>query len=503
MNNEGYFFGNDNSNNNNNIIEKNKFSNEKIFRDLETIEFLSDSLLEITNEEYQSVLTGNVSEANKKEIFHKIISNIILDDSYSKEQAREIYRYLLNRDGSYDDAEVEFISYYTIYLNYYRTKYDENGRVKPGYEDVRMPKLVFISPDEDEEFQSLNILAAYQAGLNVVYVNRDSSALSFRDGGKEELFSYLQCLSHEMVHHRQAFEANNGILNPSSFNYIVSSIIRIQSFDAAESNYRFRREEVEAQIESMRYVVELGKEFLPEYTDFQIKMTASREDYMLEEALSMQHDDMDTLVLRDFYDIGGLSVAVANNPLLLKKFPQLLSFFDRSGDMRSEEELLRGYQSAVSLGNSVADIYEEFLVYMYHKEPVIKNTNLSPQLLAVKKDLISMQVRKELVKLTKIKRIVDDHKKKIGSSAVWEKFHTEGIVEMRKKRLELYYNFLSDVGIIQAGDEELLNELSMMVDTYDNIIIDLEKNIMINDLLDEDINNKLDSFIDNNSKITK
>ena len=64
--------------------------------------------------------------------------------------------------------------------------------------------------------------------------------------------------------------------------------------------------------------------------------------------------------------------------------------------MRSEEELLIAYQYLLKDNNELANIYEQFLVYIYHKEDIIGNKNLPTQLIEVKKMFILRQVKKEL-----------------------------------------------------------------------------------------------------------
>lgn len=464
--------------------------------------FLNNEVVKVSTSEYNSLFRPDVSDDVKLEIFQKIISNILLEDFYSKQQASDFFKYLLNRDGSYSESEVMFISYYVLYLNYCRIKYDERALPRAGFENIELPKLVFATASELPDFDNKKTLAAYSYVDNTVYVNLDSKALAFMDNGdKDKLFAYLQYLSHEMVHYRQAAEADSGMLSVSAFNHILSFIIRNQQFDSDDENYRFRDWEVEAQIESMKYAVELGREYFPQYIEFQERMLRRREDYMLEEALSMQNDDTNFSVLRDFYDIAALNVVMASEDrntlnFLFRKFPQLNIFYDKSGCMRSEESLLQGYSTAMKIDASVASIYEKFLVYLYNWSESANNANLPDDLLREKVNFISAQVEKELFYLSVIEKIVDDHKEKIGGRGrVWEKFHTKRTVRMRKRRLQLYYEFLSSVTIGQ--DSKVLSDIEAMINSYDIIISKFDNFTMINKMLDSDIYNGLAKDLDN------
>lgn len=449
----------------------------------------------ITEEEYQLLMHNDISGSKKSKIIKRLLDYLIREDEKSKEYASNYYYYLLNRDGSYDEEEIDFITRYTIYLNYHRIKYDEEGKVKPGYEYVGMPKIMVIDKiDESEETQTL---AGY--AMNTVVISRDFSITPWRDGDKEKLFGYIQALCHEMVHYKQDYEAKNGMLTMSSFKEIIWMATTQQSFDD-EHNYRFREIEVEAQIESMLYAVEIGRQYLPREVTAHEAMLQSREQYLMEEALSFQQDDENTVALRDFYDIGLLSIAVATGIKrnekeidLLEKYPQLLAFFNENRQMRSEEELLEGYQVSLKTNQEVASIYEEFLVYIYQKESVIHNQELKPELREVKKLFILKQVKKEIEMLETIKAMSKKTDDSIERLKKWG-LDIEEIIRQRKERLKIYEEFLSSYEAEEQDDVEIIKGIK---EQYDIILKEIGDKCALEEMIDNDIK---PVEIDNNIK---
>lgn len=451
---------------------------------------------EVTEEEYQSILQNNISESKKEILFKRLISNILLEDKQSEEYASSVYRYLLNREGEYSSSEIDFITRYTIYLNYHRIKYDEDGKVKPGYEKLSMPKINV----EDRISETEDILAGY--ALSTVLISRDLIITPWKNGNKEKLFQFIQALSHEMVHYKQDYEAREGMLTLSSFKEILSAAARGQQYDDEERNYYFRDIEVEAQVESMTYAVEIGQEYLPDIISAQRIMLQKKEDYLIEEALSFQYDDESTLALRDFYDIGMLSVAVANgveilgNKIdLLERYPQLNAFFNENRQMRSEEELLTAYQYLLKDNNELASIYEQFLVYIYHREDVMKNQNLPIELIEIKRMFILRQVRKELKTLNIIHQLEKDGKR-IERLEKWG-LNIEKIVRLRKQRLELYYQFLKS---LQTNEKETCEIIKSTIDEYEIVLKDLGSKKNLEEIMKNTIEKKLDDNNNNNKK---
>lgn len=472
--------------NNSNIINNIKGKNNNNYTRMEPI----------TEEEYQLLMHNDISGSKKSKIIKRLLDYLIREDEKSKEYASNYYYYLLNRDGSYDEEEIDFITRYTIYLNYHRIKYDEEGKVKPGYEYIGMPKIMVI--DKIGESEETQTLAGY--AMNAVIISRDFSITPWRDGDKEKLFGYIQALSHEMVHYKQDYEAKNGMLTMSSFKEIIWMATTKQPFDD-EHNYRFREIEVEAQIESMLYAVEIGRQYLPREVTAHEAMLQNREQYLMEEAFSFQQDDENTVALRDFYDIGLLSIAVANgieilgNKIdLLDRYPQLCAFFNENRQMRSEEELLMAYQYLLKDNNELANIYEQFLVYIYHKEDIIGNKNLPTQLIEVKKMFIIRQVRKELKSLDIIHQL-EKEGKSIGRLEKWG-LDIEKIIRLRKERLELYYQFLSS---LQSYEKETCEIIKGAIKEYEIVLDKIGSKKELQDI----IYNTIDKGPDDNNNNNK
>ncbi len=446
-------------------------------------------VVKIEEIEIKSLLEESLTKEEKSFLLGKIISNLQLEDIASQEYASSIYHYLLNREGTYEESEINFITFFTIYLNYRKIKYDEEGNVRQGYNKVRIPSIE-VTPYVQE---SESALAAYS--LSTVYISSELSINPFKDGDKDCLFAYIQALSHEMVHYRQDYEASHGLLTESSFKCILEQAIRWQEYDDNSLNYRFRETEVEAQIESMQYAVELAQEYFPSYLSFQEEMLFRRENYLMEEALSFQYDDEKILALRDFYDIGLLSIAVAkgiqrNNITidLLKVYPQLLAFFDENKNIRSEEELLKGYQFAKETNNPISNIYEQFLVYIYHKEPNLQNESLSSELLQIKRSFIISQIEKEKKFLEQIEYMIHYREHAITRITRRWKLNVEEIIKQRKERIKYYKAFIESRSEFSETDE-IQNIINIELNAYELLLDKIDKTVAIDNMLDKVIKN--------------
>ena len=470
----------------------NELNDNKIIKIRKTI-FDNKTIIKIEESELNAIMNQTIEVEKKRIIFQKIISNSYLEDKTSQEYASSLYTYLLNKEGSYDDAEVEFITYYTIYLNYKKIKYDEEGEIRHGYEQVEMPSV------EIDSYVAKSETAKAAFANDTVYISYENSIRAFQEGDKNSLFEYIQALSHEMVHYRQDYEASHGLLTESSFKSIIEKAIRLQSYDDNAHNYRFRETEVEAQLESMEYAVELARRYFPKYIEFQEQMLLRRENYLLEEALSFQYDDENIIALRDFYDIGLLSIAVSNgleiNQIkidLLKQYPQLQAFFNKNREIRSEEELLKGYRISKAYYNPIANIYEQFLVYIYHKEPSLMNTSLPPNVLKIKRDFIISQLKKEQDYLNEIEYMIHYSEHTIKRISTRWGLKVQEIINQRKERIKSYKQFLESTSDYSM-EEDIQNIIELEISSYEKILDKIKISVDINDIQDKEIiedNNK-------------
>lgn len=423
--------------------------NEKIityFKDFSETRFSPISFSDV-----QAFFEGLLSEQDMELLFDKLISNVLVNDEESKKYASKVFYYLLNREGEYNQAEIVFITEYLVYLNYYHFKYDEDGNIRNGYHEAIMPDIDIVPFISDDHLMKASFSS------NTLSISSILSILPFQKGDKKSLFSYIQILCHEMIHYRQDYEAKYGLLTNSSFRGILFAAIKGQDFDDSVRNYHFRDVEVEAQAESMKTAILIVKNFMPDYSSFIKEMSENRNDYLLSEAFSFQLDDQGTLALRDFYDIGLLSVAISNNTNLLRKFPQLGLFFNDNGQMQSEEKLLDGYQTAKKTNKDVANIYEMFLVYLYQKEEILKNISLSPELLSVKRSFIRKQIEVEETYLETIEQILSKHPyliQKIRNASHFD-VNVSEIIQLRRRRIERYQAFLGEKDINNISFDEL------------------------------------------------
>ena len=453
------------------------------------------SVVDINND-YSRYLNDELNDEQTRRFYNNIFNNLILNDDNTKRIAENIYTSLLNKTGEYTNLDIEYMSRYTIYYNYYHIKYDENGNVRPGYENCEIPtyRETDLNPGEPLDTTNPVTLAGFVPDYEVVVVDSRFTIDRIRSGDKTALLSYIHSLCHEMVHYKQHYEAKSGICTDSALYYIFDKIIRLTDFDNRDQNYWFRDHEVEAELEGMRQAISIGERYMPTEIEAIKRVSRKREEKLLRETISLQYDDTQTSALRDFYTIGVLITFFQSGDLavqdLSKKtfitYPQLENFIDPSGKIKSEVELLDRYRVARLANNPIAKIYEMFLIYIYSRDDVM-NINLSSERLSEKRLFISNQVRKEIHLLTQLTKLVDGRETSVKITNTFS-VNIEQVVRLRIERLEKYRIFLKSVDFDRTHNhDDVLDELDFVINSYHGLYNKaLEQNID-KDLIDKEI----------------
>ena len=437
---------------------------------------------------YQKFINGfKLSEKQKLELFNNLISNVFTNTE-KLIMANQVYKSLLNKGNKHTNAEMIFLTQFTVFQSYRMTKVLKYGPHNPMYEDYVLPELR-IRYDVPKETR----FAAFQEEPGIIEVNYENFMAHYIsrpfDRKSQFLIDYLHVICHEMTHNRQMYEAFHGFMTKSAFDYICRQYFYYENFDS-ETNYRYRQIEIEAELDGMRQTIEISRSYTPELQKETEMIVKDSEQILLETASSIQYASINGLFyLTDEYDVRGIIQVVKNKPQSLQRFPQLTHLFDvNTGELVSEERLLSIYQSCKGAPIKADLIYEQFLIYKYCNLDSMKdlrNTNLPPDLLELKTEFIKEQLYKECDYCKKIMRLLNSPRL-LRVNQEFMKNQAPNILDMRRKRIFLYMEYLKRVKVDQSLID-LSNEILKMFDEaykeYFQEYVDLNK---VNDKIDDE-----------------
>ena len=365
----------------------------------------------------------------------------------------KIYRKLTSGDDPLSMSEVIFLIQNTAFLFFLHFLFDPNGDIKKN--DI--PKINIIYTDDKTCTGFLDPVSGE------IFINYNLRIKPILESGNYllriyRIYELLSTVIHEMTHFRQRCEANNRAMTKSSYYYALNRLFYKYGLEH-DSNYFYRAIEMEARQESQRYLIQLINDF--NLYDFIAVGSAKRELKEEEETAlgAIQSFPMqDKKLLMDDYYIEGLVKILKENPNEIDHYlAPFAKLFDRStGEIVSEELLLKYYSEVTDKDSDEAQIYIAYLSYVYKKEEVIANTNLPAELLEVKTAFIAGELWKENV----YKERFISFLKKNNLNKLKNK--TKAIFPLRIEKIKKYVAFLRSVNY----DENFISLCNEMANFY-------------------------------------
>ena len=458
---------------------------------------------------FEKFKRGELTPAEKKDYYNYLLSNL---EQGTGKIADQIYGYILrdinNEHNSNED--LIFIALYTVYLFYRKTKYDENGKIKEGYEDLSVPSLRIYK-------ESLDSASGWY--------EKDSKTISvihidiFNDTNK--LLKFIQRICHESRHYIQEYEMHHGIMNESSFSYSIDN-------NYNDCNYWFNTTELDAEEQAIRSVIEIFKKYIskPVLDELNAEISPDQDfiekiDNEFKEIIEPFESELDSLLrdkkiafavadeektyLTDVSDIMFL-LEEANTIIKMKDYSYVMDYFyklvksgiipkilviNSKGQiiLQSEESLLESY---FSTSPEEKVVYEKALKYLYTYEADDKSKLISEDsyysISKMKIHFIEEQIEKEKEYLREVKDIIKRPIFSLGARVVStrdiiRKIYND-IINIRLKRLSYYIMFTKSFNnILHSEAEALFNEFK---DVYDSLSRNTETLDIINDSYKEE-----------------
>ena len=445
----------------------------------------------LSNEElnklYNEYINSKRMSFSKVKILYKNLMSGIESSEEKQKMADEVYKRLINGRNQYFPETLDFIIQYTLFLKYKSIKYDSNGKVKKGYEELELPNIYIRKKLEKSYLGVCNI--------NYISLSYDDLLYPFLTDNlfiERNIFMLIEIIFHEMTHYKQNYEADHEFYTISGLNMIINRVFRRASWYDFDGNYYFSPVEMEAEIEGYMDAFKLGEKYIPSKTKEVKEMINAREQIILEEAVSLQKNKIDNLYyLTDDYNGLGLIASVSQFPDIIESFPQLSLFFNKNGTLKKEYELLSGYEDAKEDDNIDERIYEIFLTYSFNyrdKEEFVLPINL----VLSKIEILERLIKREQQYCEDIKRMLNLKRFYRINSSFFKKDYLK-IIEERMTRINKYKELVYKYKVIYELDKSeeavrLRNELINLETAISDVYFDYYDFCKDNDIPISDLN---------------
>ena len=442
-------------------------------------------------ERYKKFINKSMNGKEEEKFLYDLL--YLNDNKKVNDIVEKVFIDLLKNKKKFTSARIDFLINYIVYKKYSEIKYDGNGKTKEGYESLIYPTLIInkdVTTTDLGNYKTNNGIPT----IYITYHNFLEKIMLSDNIDNQVLYKIIQTIYHEMIHYKQEYELTNGILSNSSYNmlkrYVSDCIFSDKDFDEYHINYNFKESEIEAEIISCIDIIKLIKKYFPDEMDLIKYFETKKNNILEEESIAFQETQNDGYYLRDEYDIKSLITIIRNNKSVLKNYPQLNIFFESNGNLKSEEELLKGFKECT---DEQKEIYYEFFTYLYGLGDYRDVTNTLPtDLMEIKYEVIKELLKQE-VDFYKILDNLDDDKdrlfQRINYGFVEE--YNENVMDIRKERISNYVSFLKFYKLClkyNMLDESKIHEIDNYIELADNI---LDLNIVLTKYLNDIYNNKL------------
>ena len=448
-------------------------------------------------------LVGELSIEEEKDFYNLLLSNLENPDPEIRESAKfyadSLYKFILQSDIRLSAEDIIFIGHYTMFLNYEKMKYDEQGNIREGYEEMTIPSFRIYKKFNNNNNGRCKV-GFFSGSNDKSYVGIDYNVSDC--SSSEQKFSYIQAISHEMRHFQQYYEFKKRILNDHSFGYYISGLS-----ENKEDNYWFENIEIDAEEYGDRQVIDIIDKYARDSEKEKLRQIYKKhlEYLQINKSLAYAFYRDSKVYLTDVADImwifkemdDSLSFDEENEEEIesgqstftdffvdeLKTFGLIPDIFVFTTDKRlvlvSEQKLLDSYYS---IEPDKKDIIERALKFLYsldndgRKKYSLDYENIiSP----TKIRFIKEQLDKEEQFLEDIKKIQKYPDSLIrGDRSILFSNLINDIINIRIKRIQYYEKTLKFV------DKMLASRTELLINRFNDVLHELSSN-------DEELQNML------------
>ena len=411
----------------------------------------------------------NAEESKQGEFLWHLLSCLGRQDA--NEIAEKIYVDLIKCEREFSYNELIFFCNYTVYKKYRNIKYDSEGKVKPGYENMVYPMLYFFDDCKSSVLGVFEAIGKGDYSLKIKYDNFIKYLLSKETVNKYVIYEAIHVINHEMVHYNQTYDAHVGLLTPSFFNYISCVLAQekysTKDFNEYRVNYAYKTLETEAEISSTSDTVEyIEKHFDKPHFYLRILRNKNRKEQK-EYLTAFQYLPNGELLLRDEYDVKAVILGVREKSSLVNEYPQLQYFFKSDGTLKEESDLLKGFSEA---DDTAKLVYLEIFNYLYGLGDYRDvTTELPDELKSVKYDVIKELLVKECEVYKDLEQLEDRKLLSFPGDVLLKK---RTFLEWRRDRIKNYVTFFQvyKVGMNTENDDIRIKEIEECIGLTDSIL---------------------------------
>ena len=326
------------------VIKNCEVLGEKFFYKYESVKINKDTLSKFMFKHYEYYMEDKLDNGYYLASLMDYLIGYIGDEDYNN-ALENIFNKLLHSKKDLKPCEKNFL---VQYITYKRCK----------SLNIPIPKIYITETflNSGEKIENVKELGQFYIGygcligvskylfdkdINEIYEGYDISYL----------IKQMHTVFHEIEHYKQYCYVSKGILNPSSFALIKSTLFQdclsTDDFNEYRTNYDHREIEVEANLNAWEQVGQLLDLYNVHERRDEINScwrNYSKRDR--EKAYAWQKAKVSDKLIKVFiedYNIVNLIKIVNNKPSILEQFPQLKLFFNYDGKIKSTIEFFELY----------------------------------------------------------------------------------------------------------------------------------------------------------------
>ncbi len=240
---------------------------------------------------------------------------------------------------------------------------------------------------------------------SIVQINQKVAML--KDLVEREDHGLAHVVYHEYEHWNQCYNMKNNLLNPTTYIYSKSRLLRGAlgerdnngrvTYDEYISNYLFKETERFANIRAFRETgILVGKYFKNTVLEYRLHENATLLERQLERGA--QYDRDGNIHYIGDYNIEKMEEVLKRNPGLLNSFPILRNFYNDDGSLKSFHDLISVYTKySMARDYEALDTFEEVLEYKISHEETVDISKMNNEdvlsLLIILQDYLDKQIR--------------------------------------------------------------------------------------------------------------
>ena len=278
---------------------------------------------------YKKVLDNSITDLELKNLADYLINNIGTTDQEIYNMQETLCKFIINNNRHYGYIEADFI-----------VQFIGNKEC----EEYNITGLCHLSEYKNSMTDKFPQGMRGVASLGSVSVSKDYGINAINNKGKD-LAMFLHTICHEVKHLDQNNNIIDGVCNIETMSMLYDKIFRqhlqTEEYSYYKQNYFFEAGELEAEVTGYMNAISYLREYDQDVPiEIENEMYKLKDKQIYKKMVELRKDQYGNKINASHFRHQQMKKLIANNPELLKTYPQLQHIYEQDGSLKSFENLL-------------------------------------------------------------------------------------------------------------------------------------------------------------------